>query len=208
IGWRIRSLSQPWKKPITSAAATAKFAIRSPATTSSSRRIIERDSVATGPRIGVPRPAYTELDMNASASWSAPRGLCFRRHYPRRTLIQPPSCAGRPPSGPGITTAAPAPPWAAHRPPLPRARVGPYLGSLNRMSRRAPLADPERLRAAAAEIGAGEPARHIFLCVDPEKARCCPRDVGRASWEHLKRRLKRLGHPAHVIHRSKAGCLR
>ncbi len=76
------------------------------------------------------------------------------------------------------------------------------------MSRRAPLADPERLRAAAAEIGAGEPARHIFLCVDPEKARCCPRDVGRASWEHLKRRLKRLGHPAHVIHRSKAGCLR
>ncbi len=52
--------------------------------------------------------------------------------------------------------------------------------------------------------------RHIFLCADPTEAKCCAREVGLASWEYLKRRLKELGlaSPGPLVHRTKANCLR
>ncbi|MEO1730252.1 MAG: (2Fe-2S) ferredoxin domain-containing protein [Pseudomonadota bacterium] len=45
----------------------------------------------------------------------------------------------------------------------------------------------------------GDPAngdgveRHIFLCAISEKQKCCSREVGEASWNYLKTRLKDLG---------------
>ncbi|MXX86721.1 MAG: (2Fe-2S) ferredoxin domain-containing protein [Acidobacteria bacterium] len=54
--------------------------------------------------------------------------------------------------------------------------------------------------------------RHIFLCVDPAKPKCCEPPVGSESWRYLKRRLDELGlanGPAGGrIARSKADCLR
>lgn len=75
-------------------------------------------------------------------------------------------------------------------------------------SERKALAD-QRQRAVAA-VGVGRVARHIFLCVEPTEAKCCPREQGQVSWEHLKRRLKECGlaGPERWVHRSKAGCLR
>lgn len=35
--------------------------------------------------------------------------------------------------------------------------------------------------------------RHIFLCAVSEKQKCCPREVGEASWAYLKARTKELG---------------
>ncbi len=66
------------------------------------------------------------------------------------------------------------------------------------------------LRQAAAAIGIGRASHHIFLCVEPAEAKCCPREIGLASWEHLKERLKERGlaGPRQIVHRSKAGCLR
>ncbi|MGL4512427.1 MAG: (2Fe-2S) ferredoxin domain-containing protein [Lacipirellulaceae bacterium] len=55
-------------------------------------------------------------------------------------------------------------------------------------------------------------ARHIFLCCDQTKPKCCDPEVGLASWEHLKRRLKELGLTGAAtdgpcVFRTKANCL-
>lgn len=61
--------------------------------------------------------------------------------------------------------------------------------------------------------------RQIFLCALSEKQKCCPPEVGAASWQFLKDRLKERGlvgprrtanHPRGAgggIQRSKADCL-
>src|SRR5262245_36510465 len=51
--------------------------------------------------------------------------------------------------------------------------------------------------------------RHIFLCTDATKPKCCAKEVSLQSWEYLKRRLKelRLAGPGGTIHRTKANCL-
>jgi len=68
-------------------------------------------------------------------------------------------------------------------------------------------------RAAMAEEGLGHAKRHIFLCAEPQKAKCCPPKVGAASWKYLKKRLNELGltgpdAPDGGIARTKADCLR
>lgn len=51
--------------------------------------------------------------------------------------------------------------------------------------------------------------RHIFLCADPTKPKCCQREVGIESWEFLKARLKELNLSSQgEIYRSKVNCLR
>jgi (2Fe-2S) ferredoxin len=58
-------------------------------------------------------------------------------------------------------------------------------------------------------LGGFATQRHIFLCVDPDKDKCCPREQGQESWTYLKRRLGELGlSGAAGVLRSKAGCLR
>lgn len=51
------------------------------------------------------------------------------------------------------------------------------------------------------------PQRHIFLCCDQTKPKCCDKELGLEAWEFLKSRLKELGLEDRVL-RTKANCLR
>ena len=59
-------------------------------------------------------------------------------------------------------------------------------------------------------LGLARIQRHIFLCAEQSKPKCCAFEDGMASWEYLKRRLEELGltRGERVIYRSKANCLR
>lgn len=51
--------------------------------------------------------------------------------------------------------------------------------------------------------------RHIFLCADQTKPKCCTKETGLESWEYLKRRLDELQLTGQGgIYRTKANCLR
>jgi (2Fe-2S) ferredoxin len=51
--------------------------------------------------------------------------------------------------------------------------------------------------------------RHIFLCADQTKPKCCSREAGLESWEYLKKRLNELGLArSGRLARTKANCLR
>ncbi len=69
---------------------------------------------------------------------------------------------------------------------------------------------PERDLAVVAEkLGIPCIRRHIFLCCDQRKAKCCSLEEGLESWAHLKRRLSDLGLTgAGGVYRTKANCLR
>lgn len=68
----------------------------------------------------------------------------------------------------------------------------------------------KKLRKAAEDLGLSEYKRHIFLCADPEKPKCCSRKDGLRAWEYLKDRLKelKLSGPHPLVFRTKANCLR
>ena len=67
----------------------------------------------------------------------------------------------------------------------------------------------DSLRAIAASVGVPVARRHIFLCCEQTKPKCCELERGRAAWEFLKRRLKELGLSEQGgILRTKANCLR
>lgn len=65
------------------------------------------------------------------------------------------------------------------------------------------------LSSSCLSLGISTFQRHIFLCADPTKPKCCERELSLASWEYLKKRLKELGlvGPAAVVGRTKANCL-
>jgi (2Fe-2S) ferredoxin len=72
-----------------------------------------------------------------------------------------------------------------------------------------PTDEALRLREVAATIGVPAARRHIFLCCDQTKPKCCDRDRSLAAWDYLKRRLKELGlSEAGGVLRTKANCLR
>lgn len=51
--------------------------------------------------------------------------------------------------------------------------------------------------------------RHIFLCADQTKPKCCKLETGLESWRFLKNRLKELNLDAEGgVFRTKANCLR
>ncbi|MBW4522418.1 MAG: ferredoxin [Scytolyngbya sp. HA4215-MV1] len=63
-------------------------------------------------------------------------------------------------------------------------------------------------------LGLSTIQRHLFLCADQTKPKCCSKEVGLEAWDYLKRRLKELGldqptadRPS-CIFRTKANCLR
>ncbi len=72
------------------------------------------------------------------------------------------------------------------------------------------MADPERLETIASNLRVGRIERHIFLCCDQTKPKCCSKEAGLEAWEFLKRRLAELGllDGAHCVYRTKANCLR
>jgi len=69
------------------------------------------------------------------------------------------------------------------------------------------MPDAERLAGIAANLHIPEIRRHIFLCCDQTKPKCCEKEVGLAAWEYLKNRLAELG-LLDRIYRTKANCLR
>ena len=68
---------------------------------------------------------------------------------------------------------------------------------------------PASQRRVAAAIGVLMARRHILLCCDQTKPKCCDRARGLAAWEFLKRRLRELGLSEQGgVLRTKANCLR
>ncbi len=70
------------------------------------------------------------------------------------------------------------------------------------------------LSACVRALGLSTIQRHLFLCADQTKPKCCSKEVGLEAWDYLKRRLKELGldqptadRPS-CIFRTKANCLR
>ncbi len=67
----------------------------------------------------------------------------------------------------------------------------------------------ERARRKAEAIGIANVQRHIFLCCDQTKPKCCDREASLESWTCLKRRLVELGlTESGAVMRTKANCLR
>jgi (2Fe-2S) ferredoxin len=70
----------------------------------------------------------------------------------------------------------------------------------------ATVAQAER---ALATLGGFKVKRHVMICADAEKAKCCDRAIGLQAWDYLKRRLNELGLGGKAgVLRSKVGCLR
>ena len=68
------------------------------------------------------------------------------------------------------------------------------------------LAQAER---ALEILGGFDTRRHIMICADPEKPKCCDRETGVEAWNFLKRRLNELGLGGKAgILRNKVSCLR
>src|ERR1700704_1954451 len=64
-------------------------------------------------------------------------------------------------------------------------------------------------RATALSIGVPVAKRHILLCCDQTKPKCCEKERGLAAWDFLKARLKELGLSEQGgILRTKVNCLR
>lgn len=66
----------------------------------------------------------------------------------------------------------------------------------------------DELSEVAAKLGITSIRRHIFLCADQTKPKCCDREQSLLAWEHLKSRLKGLD-PRYSagLFRTKANCL-
>lgn len=61
----------------------------------------------------------------------------------------------------------------------------------------------------AKDVGVFAAKRHIFLCCDQAKPKCCERESSLVAWNYLKRRLKELGLSEQGgVFRTKANCLR
>ena len=68
---------------------------------------------------------------------------------------------------------------------------------------------PVDLAPVVDKLGIARAKRHVFLCCDAKKAKCCDPVEGQKSWEFLKQRLKELGLSEQGgVQRTKADCLR
>jgi len=72
-----------------------------------------------------------------------------------------------------------------------------------------PASTPEGdLAEKARALGVDRIRRHVLLCCDQTKPKCCAKETGLESWEYLKERLKALGLVgAGGVYRSKVNCL-
>ncbi len=66
----------------------------------------------------------------------------------------------------------------------------------------------KKLVRIATKLGVDRIQRHVFLCADPGKPKCCSREQGRESWDYLKGRLRVLGlSRGGGVFRTRANCL-
>ena len=72
----------------------------------------------------------------------------------------------------------------------------------------------ETIIAITEKLGIPQIERHLFLCSDQTKPKCCDKETGLEAWNYLKKRLKelKLDRPTesnpNCIFRTKANCLR
>jgi (2Fe-2S) ferredoxin len=72
-----------------------------------------------------------------------------------------------------------------------------------------PRSDLVGARQAAERVGLPSARRHIFLCCDQTKPKCCDRERSIAAWDYLKKRLTELGlSESGGVLRTRANCLR
>lgn len=70
------------------------------------------------------------------------------------------------------------------------------------------------LTTCVQSLGLAQIQRHVFICADQTKPKCCSEEAGLAAWDYLKKRLKelKLDQPtaasASCTFRTKANCLR
>jgi (2Fe-2S) ferredoxin len=69
------------------------------------------------------------------------------------------------------------------------------------------MQDLEHLTQIAAGLSIPTTRRHIFLCCDQSKPKCCSEEEGSEAWKYLKHRLAELG-LSEGVYRTKANCLR
>jgi (2Fe-2S) ferredoxin len=67
---------------------------------------------------------------------------------------------------------------------------------------------PDSEDAIIEKLGLRVARRHIFLCCDQAKPKCCDRDRSIVAWDYLKRRLIELGLADRGVLRTKANCFR
>lgn len=71
------------------------------------------------------------------------------------------------------------------------------------------LKDREKLLEKAKGLKINKIRRHIFLCCDQAKAKCCDMQTGLDAWDYLKKRLDDLKLTGSGgVFRTKANCLR
>ena len=67
----------------------------------------------------------------------------------------------------------------------------------------------ETLTPLVTKLGLDKVKRHIFLCSDQTKPKCCSKEDGMKSWDYLTERLNELKLVGDGgINRTKANCLR
>ncbi len=67
----------------------------------------------------------------------------------------------------------------------------------------------KKLAQAAEALCLNQIQRHILLCCDQAKPKCCEREVGIEAWKYLKHRLEELNLSRQGgVFRTKANCLR
>jgi (2Fe-2S) ferredoxin len=69
------------------------------------------------------------------------------------------------------------------------------------------MADVPKLQQIAAGFHIPDIQRHIFLCAEQTKPKCCTAEAGAEAWAYLKRRMAELNLTDRV-YRTKANCLR
>jgi (2Fe-2S) ferredoxin len=69
-------------------------------------------------------------------------------------------------------------------------------------------ADEDDLADIALKLGLADIHRHLFLCCDQTKPKCCGKAESLESWDFLKRRIGELRQDGVIgLYRSKANCL-
>lgn len=67
----------------------------------------------------------------------------------------------------------------------------------------------KELQERVQKLGLSHIKRHIFLCCDQTKPKCCSREEGLIAWDYLKNRLHELNlTEGGSVFRTKANCLR
>lgn len=68
--------------------------------------------------------------------------------------------------------------------------------------------DAGELDRAVERLGVNHTRRHIFLCCDQTKPKCCDKSASLESWNYLKKRLTQLKLTGQGgVYRTKANCL-